>query len=204
MKPTLFILMGREVEPDFWSDADTFKELDFDTQIDILEKTFRWFGMEKIEDEWNKWVKDLEEEEVEKRSSAVKFILYITKQALRRKVPDEKLQDDLEKLVINQSTIEKYIQLKKEYEGEFLKEMAEQASKVFASAVDEVDWRIERIVMTPYQTDIEDTILMLRLQYFDSTGKKRREIFQFSENGFEAFIDTLQKALESVKKVNAC
>lgn len=204
VKPELFILMGRDVDSDFWSDAKAFKEFKLDTQIEIIEKAFKWFGVEDISKEWNKWTKGLKKDKIDKRKEAIRFLLFISQQSLTRKIPDEKIIEDLKALGISREAINGYMQVRRKHQGEFSRAMAEKVIKRYASAIQNVDWRVEQIVMTPYETELKDTILMLRVDYIDLTGKSRKEVFEFSEQGLAAFIDMLSHALDSVRKMNLC
>jgi hypothetical protein len=201
---SLFVLRGGEGSLGFWEDVEVLNSLDPATQVELIEKTFKWFGVKDIEKEWDEWLKGVDDKEKTRRKSAIRVLLYLSKENLSRRIPNERIESDLKAIGLSDHTVEKYIELQKQYEKDFVAALSARFNKTFASMVSTVNWRVDRILTTPYETDMADLVLFLRIGYETQNDETLWEVFEFREPGLESFIETLNQALDALKKGKEC
>lgn len=163
------------------------KESDEKEVIELIDLVIKWYPREDIDNEWDKWSKDLEKEEIKKKKSILRSFIFILKEYASEKVTKEQLKEDFKNLDLTLSYLEHFTK-KLESEKKF-QNKAFRNKRPLENKLKNIDWRIDKRM---YNDGDKENIAVIEF-YCTSKGEKEIIPLDFNHKSLKHLISLLTK-----------
>lgn len=195
---TTKIVGGRSFSETFFGDLITLKKFPLEKQIELIDKTLEWFPKEDIDAEWEEWTKDLSDDDKEKTMHAIRILLFMIHEGIKKKFTDEDFISDLGVFELPEESIDYFIKKLNEKKEEIVKKIAEREIKTLPEITD-VNWEINRKISDSFRSTIDELGINLVIEYREK-NKLDTIVFETNVSGLCSLIDTLQLVYEEVMR----
>ena len=186
---SLNLFFGRPPDEKFLEDLEALKKLQENEITDLIEKIIKWHTEDEVfEKEWNKLTENLNQEQKEEKLKPIRALLFIFKGFISENVSKEELTEDLEILELPKKYADKFTELEKSVEKEFLRKVLRN-EKPYENALIDIDWRIDT---KNYRDGTEKKVVFIELIYSDQGDKKVAQ-FDLTKKSLKHLIYRLKK-----------
>ena len=186
---SLNLFFSRPPDEKFLEDLEALKKLQENEITDLIEKIIKWHTEDEVfEKEWNKLTENLNQEQKEEKLKPIRALLFIFKGFISENVSKEELTEDLEILELPKKYADKFTELEKSVEKEFLRKVLRN-EKPYENALIDIDWRIDT---KNYRDGTEKKVVFIELIYSDQGDKKVAQ-FDLTKKSLKHLIYRLKK-----------